>query len=130
MVRGNGSARAETSAKATARPNTIGITMRRGPLRETPDDELSTITISIGQLHRLGLGAILCVRLVDPSPSVAFRTRIGHPRESVWMETHRVLAKRERASVSFEILCQPARSRAPLSSTASRGTEITLWSVT
>src|SRR5262249_39930779 len=46
MVRGNGSARAETSVKATARPNTIRITMRRGPLRDTLDDDLSTITIS------------------------------------------------------------------------------------
>src|SRR5215471_13138425 len=36
MVRGNGSARAETSVKAAARPNTIGITMRRGPLRDQP----------------------------------------------------------------------------------------------
>ena len=42
MVRGNGSARAETSVKATARPNTMLITMRRGPL----GDDLSTITIS------------------------------------------------------------------------------------
>ena len=46
MVRGNGSARAETSVKTTARPNTIRITMRRGPLRDTLDDDLSTITIS------------------------------------------------------------------------------------
>jgi hypothetical protein len=46
MVRGNGSARAETSVKPTARPNTIRITMRRGPLRDTLDDDLSTITIS------------------------------------------------------------------------------------
>jgi hypothetical protein len=45
MVRGNGSARAETSVKATARPNTIRITMRHGPLRDTLDDDLSTITI-------------------------------------------------------------------------------------
>jgi hypothetical protein len=45
MVRGNGSARAETSVKAAARPNTIRITMRRGPLRDTLDDDLSTITI-------------------------------------------------------------------------------------
>src|SRR5262249_22262700 len=45
MVRGNGSARAETSVKATARPHTIRITMRRGPLRDTLDDDLSTITI-------------------------------------------------------------------------------------
>src|SRR5215831_10678859 len=35
MVRGNGSARVETGVKATARPNTIRITMRRGPLRDT-----------------------------------------------------------------------------------------------
>jgi hypothetical protein len=45
MVRGNGSARAETSVKASARPNTIRITMRRGPLRDTLDDDLSTSTI-------------------------------------------------------------------------------------
>src|SRR5262245_36435457 len=36
MVRGNGSARAETSVKAATRPNTIRITMRRGPLRDQP----------------------------------------------------------------------------------------------
>src|SRR5262245_34292355 len=36
MVRGNGSARAETSVKAAARPNTIRITMRRGPPRDQP----------------------------------------------------------------------------------------------
>src|SRR5215470_9648204 len=108
MVRGNGSARTETSVKATARPNTICITTRRGPLRETRDDDLSTITIAIGHLHRLGLGAILFVWLVASSPSVAFPTRIGQPRESAWMETHRVLAKCEHASVSFEILCQPS----------------------
>ena len=46
MLRGNGSARAETSVKATARPNTIHITMRRGRLRDTLDHDLSTITIS------------------------------------------------------------------------------------
>src|SRR5215470_6820077 len=46
MVRGNGSARAETGVKATARPNTIRITMRRDPLRDTRDDDLSTITSS------------------------------------------------------------------------------------
>ena len=46
MVRGNGSARAETSDKATARPNTIRIRMRRGLLHDTPDDDLSTITIA------------------------------------------------------------------------------------
>jgi hypothetical protein len=46
MLRGNGSARAETSVKATARPNTIRITMRRGPLRDNLDDDLSTIAIS------------------------------------------------------------------------------------
>jgi hypothetical protein len=45
MVRGNGSAHAETSVKASARPNTIRITMRRGPLRDTLEDDLSTITI-------------------------------------------------------------------------------------
>src|SRR5262249_59130078 len=45
MVRGNGSARAETIVKAAARPNTIRITMRRGPLRDTLDDDVSTITI-------------------------------------------------------------------------------------
>src|SRR5262249_54493172 len=45
MVRGNGSARAETGVKAAARPNTIRIRMRRGPLRDTLDDDLSTITI-------------------------------------------------------------------------------------
>ena len=46
MVRGNGSARVEAGVKAIARPNTIRITMRRGPLRDTLDDDLSTITIS------------------------------------------------------------------------------------
>ena len=46
MVRGNGSARVETGVKATARPNRIRITMRRVPLRDTLDDDLSTITIS------------------------------------------------------------------------------------
>ena len=46
MVRGNGSARAETSVRAAARPNTIRITMRRSPLRDTLDDDLATITIS------------------------------------------------------------------------------------
>src|SRR5262245_23847655 len=45
MVRGNGSARAETIVKAAATPNTIPIRMRRGPLRNTLDDDLSTITI-------------------------------------------------------------------------------------
>src|SRR5262245_2750938 len=46
MVRGNGSARAETGAKATARPNTIRITMGRGLLRDTLGDP-STMTISL-----------------------------------------------------------------------------------
>jgi hypothetical protein len=46
MVRDNGSARAETNVKAAARPKTIRITMRGGPLRDTLDDDLSTITIS------------------------------------------------------------------------------------
>jgi hypothetical protein len=46
MARGNGSARAETSVKASARPNTIPIRMRSGPLRDTLDDDLSTIIIS------------------------------------------------------------------------------------
>src|SRR5262249_42963916 len=41
MVRGNGSARAEMSVNAAARPNTIRIRMRRGPLRDTLDDDLS-----------------------------------------------------------------------------------------
>ena len=45
MVRGNGSARVEIGVKVTARPNTIRITMRRGPLRDTLDDP-STMTIS------------------------------------------------------------------------------------
>src|SRR5262245_57319819 len=36
MVRGNGSARAETSVKADTRLNTIRIPMRRGPLRDQP----------------------------------------------------------------------------------------------
>lgn len=45
MVRGNDSARVETGVKATARPNTIRITMRRGPLRATLGD-LSTMIIS------------------------------------------------------------------------------------
>src|SRR5262247_1755087 len=45
MVRGNGSALAETIVKAAARPNTRRITMRRGPLRDTLDDDVSTITI-------------------------------------------------------------------------------------
>src|SRR5262249_23649348 len=45
MLRGNGSARAETGVKATARPTTIRITMRLGPLRDAPDDDLSTITV-------------------------------------------------------------------------------------
>jgi hypothetical protein len=63
-VRGNGSARAETSVKATARPNTIRITMRRGPLRDTLDDDLSIDHhLPICHLHRLGLGAILFVWL-------------------------------------------------------------------
>src|SRR5262249_26138537 len=44
MVRGNGSARAEMGVKATARPNTIRITMRRGPLPDSLDDNLSTIS--------------------------------------------------------------------------------------
>src|SRR5262249_5102332 len=39
------SARAETSVKAIARPNTIRIRMRCGPLRDTLDDDLSTIII-------------------------------------------------------------------------------------
>ena len=46
MVRGNGSARAKTDVKATASPNTVRITMRRGPLRNTLKKDLSTITIS------------------------------------------------------------------------------------
>src|SRR5262245_43337852 len=46
MVRGNGSARAETSVKAAATPNTIRIRMRRGRLRDTLDDDLSAITFS------------------------------------------------------------------------------------
>ena len=44
MVRGNGSARAETSVKAAAKPNAMRIRMRRGPLGDAPDD-LSTMTI-------------------------------------------------------------------------------------
>jgi hypothetical protein len=57
MVRGNGSARAGTSVKAAARPNAIRIRMRRSPLRDTlEDDDLSTITIPVCRLHRLGLG--------------------------------------------------------------------------
>src|SRR5215467_6980303 len=46
MVRGNGSARAKTDVKATARPKTMRITMRRGPLRDALKKDLSTITIS------------------------------------------------------------------------------------
>ena len=46
MLRGNGSARAETSVNATARPDTMRITIRCGPLRDTLDDDLSTIIIS------------------------------------------------------------------------------------
>jgi hypothetical protein len=46
MVRGTGSARAETSVKVAARANMIRIRMRHGPLRDTLDDDLSTITIS------------------------------------------------------------------------------------
>src|SRR5262249_42816173 len=45
MVRGNGSVRVETGVKATARPSTIRITMRCGPLRDSLDD-LSTIIIA------------------------------------------------------------------------------------
>ena len=46
MVRGNGSAGVETDVKATARPKTMRITMRRGPLHDTLDNNLSTITIT------------------------------------------------------------------------------------
>src|SRR5262249_16738639 len=46
MVRGNGSAGAETDIKATTRPKTMRITMRRGPLRDTLKKDLSTIAIS------------------------------------------------------------------------------------
>src|SRR5262245_20621340 len=46
MVRGNGSARAGTSVKAIARPNTIRISTRPRPLHDTLDDDLSTITSS------------------------------------------------------------------------------------
>src|SRR5262249_42204329 len=46
MVRGNGSARAETHVKATTRPKTMRITMPRGPHRHTLKNVLSTITIS------------------------------------------------------------------------------------
>src|SRR5215831_16196656 len=46
MVRGNGSARAGTSVKAIARPNTIRISMRPRPPHGTLDDDLSTITSS------------------------------------------------------------------------------------
>src|SRR5262249_60492830 len=57
--RGNGSARAETSVKAAARPSTIRIRVRRGLLRDTLDDDVSTITIPVFRLHRLSLGAML-----------------------------------------------------------------------
>src|SRR5215467_11788562 len=46
MVRGNGSARAETHVKATAKPKMMRITMQRGPHRDTLKNDLSTITIS------------------------------------------------------------------------------------
>src|SRR5262245_64567715 len=52
MVRGNGSARAETSVNATARPNTMRITIRCGPLRGTLDDDLSTIIIPSADIRR------------------------------------------------------------------------------
>src|SRR5262245_51215762 len=52
MVRGNGSARAETSVNATARPNTMRITIRCGPLRDSLDDDLSTIIIPSADIRR------------------------------------------------------------------------------
>ena len=50
MVRGNGSACAETGVKATAKPSTARIAMRRGPLRDTLDD-LSPVNIVIDFLR-------------------------------------------------------------------------------
>jgi len=71
MVRGNGSARAETSVKASARPNTIRITMRRGPLRDTLDDDLSTITIP-------GLSPTSPWPRSDPFVWLGMRSATGH----------------------------------------------------
>src|SRR5215831_11616481 len=84
MVRGNGSARAETSVKAIARPNTIRIRMRR----DTLDEDLSTITIPHLLLHRLGPGAILLVWLGMRSGTKAqpaWRLQV----ESGWEQTSR-----------------------------------------
>src|SRR5262245_26494520 len=86
MVRGNGSARAETSVKAAARPRTIRIRMRRGPLRDALDDDLSTITISpfvtciALPLERLFLFGSGCAINADaPNPLALLRARCHRP---------------------------------------------------
>jgi len=71
MVRGNGSARAETDIKATTRPKTMRITMRRGPLRDALKKVLSTITISaffVWLAMRGGMERKLAIRLSGPFP--------------------------------------------------------------
>jgi hypothetical protein len=83
MVRGNGSARAETSVKAAARPNTIRIKMRRGPLRDTLDDDPSTITIS----PSLAQASTNCKPVINldvdaPNPLAVLRTRCDRPSRS------------------------------------------------
>src|SRR5262249_61055743 len=52
MVRGNGSARAETSVNAIASPNTMRITIRCGPLIEPLDGDLSPIIIPSADIRR------------------------------------------------------------------------------
>src|SRR5262245_57627874 len=52
MVRGAGSARAETSVKAGVRPSTLRIRMRGGPPRDTLDDLSKMSHLSIFRLAR------------------------------------------------------------------------------
>ena len=93
MVRGNGSARAETSGKAAARPSTIRIRMRRGPLSDTLDDDLSTITISpfitsialpLERSFSFGSGCAAEQAINDdaPNPLALLRTRCDRPCRS------------------------------------------------
>src|SRR5262245_63010170 len=74
MVRGSGSAPVETDVKATTRPNTIRIRMRRGPLGDNLDD-LSTMTINVGGQIFIALSR----QSVRAAASNGFRSRHTAP---------------------------------------------------
>jgi hypothetical protein len=79
---GNGSARAETSVKAAARASTISITMRCGLLRDTLDDDLSTIIISPFVTYiRLHWPAGRLLALDSPAPLSRCAVRLDGQRE-------------------------------------------------